>query len=178
MYRNKMETRRQTASNHTQEHCCTMPEQRTSFRVVPADFQSEIHCGEERRIASRFADAKAQRRHRHAEAIMAQYRADFEAGICARRELASHIYKSLPVHFRTSTSSLPRFWYAMHHGVARLALAQVHRSARRLGLKQIEDSEGFVRDHCGWYAAFSALSRWICTALSRRKNMGRVGARP
>ncbi len=152
---------RRKASNHTREHDCTPPEPRKSSHAVLADAQSPGHSGEDNNIAAQLASAKALKKRRRDATLTAQYRSDLEAGLCARRELADHIHRSIPASLRTSTSILLRFGYAVHCAAARLALAQAHRSIRRLGVKQIEDSAGFVRDHCGWYAAFTAFSRWL-----------------
>lgn len=119
-----------------------------------------------------YAPAKAQQTGKHGAASMRnRFHQAFDDGEFARVELARHMYRSLPARSAFTTSRLQKLRFSVHRAVAELALRQAQRAARRLGLKRIGDTTGFVLDHCGWYMSFCGLMGWIDRVAVKLSNL-------
>jgi hypothetical protein len=139
--------------------------------AAPADGTvclSAPHWEESETADCLFERAKAQDIYMHGEALRRESELYLQDGGHAQFQLANHIHRSLPSHLRAKPTMLRKWWYSVHLAAADKALRQVVLSARRLGLTHVEDTKGFVADHCGWYVAFCILSRMCCVfALAR-----------
>lgn len=86
-----------------------------------------------------------------------KYQQAHEAGRFAQWELASHIARSLFWYRRANPSIPARLWFAVQRRASDIALRQALRSARRLGLKRVSDTDRYFAEHCSWYASLCAL---------------------
>lgn len=152
----------QTATDHgTSDRRRMPPVLPASVAAVLSAHQDHRGPGEGagRQLSAEFA--KAQQKCRRDEVLALRFERAYQDGVFAAADLSSHIRRSLPVGLLAKRTSLRGFLFSVHRGVAGIALRQVLRSARRLGLKRVEDTKGFVSDHCGWYKTFCAFSGWL-----------------
>ncbi len=118
--------------------------------------------GADDNIADPVEHARALQRCKRGAVAISRYRDAVEAGVFAGRDLSRHMWRSLPWHLQARSTTLRRFWFSVHQGVATVALRQVQRSARRLGLTRIADTTRFLWENCRWYVCFCSFSRLLC----------------
>gem|GEM_PF-6340285 len=144
---------------------CTTPQQQaSSFDDLPVR-PAGRHSGEDGSMRLSVEPAIAQRRRMRDEALESWRQQVYQDGAFAERGLSRHMQRSLPVSLLARQTIPQWFLFAIHHRAADIAFRQVLRSVRRLGLKRVGDTKGFVLDHCGWYMTFCVLLGWLAARL-------------
>ena len=156
----------QKATNHEGGVCGMKQQSPASFPAAPPQFLKDLRPEEDTNILALIERAKVQRRRKRGARLATECQLYFEDGLYAQSELSNHIWQSLPLHLRASQASLHRFWFSIHHKVSLLALNQALRSARRLGLKRVEDKPRFLAENCRWYVAFCRCSCWLTSSFA------------
>ena len=112
--------------------------------------------------------ARARQIHMHGGALRRWGRVppSFSTADAVLRHLTHHIGISIPAGLRTSPAILPRFWFSVHNKVAVSALHQAQRKVHQLGLTRVEDTKGFLAEHCRWYGLFCSFSQVVTSLFS------------
>lgn len=145
-------------SREPQESHCTTLQRQASFSADLPLYRADHHSVEDESRKLSFERAKVQRRRMRDESLESKHRQAYQDGAFAEFELSRHMRRSLPVALLAKQTTLRWFLFSIHRKASDIALRQAHRSVRRLGLKRVVDTKGFVSDHCGWYMTFCALS--------------------
>lgn len=162
----------QKATRHSHKPDGEMPSPPTSLPVEVPACPAPGHEVESESRTRRYEPAKARQTGTHGAVSMRnKFRQAFDDGDFARAELARHMYQSLPARSPSTPSTLQKWRFSIHRAVAELALRQAQRAARRLGLKRIGDTTGFVSDHCGWYMSFCGLMGWVDRIAMKLSNL-------
>lgn len=152
----------QTATGPLNRNHETMPSQPAASPDAAPAYPAEGQTAASADILTAFERAIVLKRQWHGAGAKARleqkYQQALEAGQIAQRELASHIERSLSGKRRANPSIPARLWFAAQRRAGDIALRQALRSARRLGLKRVLDTDLFFAEHCAWYVSFCALS--------------------
>jgi len=153
----------QMAKDHLGCNHYTMPTQPAAFPDAVQACPAADRTAEDENTSAAYERATAQYKRMRAEACQAsferKYQRHYEAGFVAQRQLVSHIGRSLSAQTQASQTIPARVWLSIHRIAASVAQRQALRSARRLGVKRVSDTQDFFAEHCSWYVSFCEVGR-------------------
>lgn len=164
----------QTATSHGDSLRHVPPVQQESDHDDQPLSQSVPHEAESESTHSLHERVKARNIYRRGEVLRLKAALFVQDGGLVQLSLANHIYKSLPCYLLANPTTVRKCMFSVHDAVSRIALRQAVKSARRLDLKRVVDTKGFVSDHCYWYRTFCSLFDAACRSVGLKPINGEI----